>query len=426
MKFKGVKIDVEKAKRFGEKLEKRRDNLINIIKKRTGVDIQIWAAASIKKLLYNQKITDYKKTPKSGMPQLPKEYLKTHPNRFLRMIVKARECDKGKSAFVEGLLSFVHKGRIHADINQIRSDQGGTVTGRFSMSNPNLQQIPAKGFIGKKMRELFIPDEGCTWGSFDYSQQEPRIVVHYALKLELPGTEDLQKEFDNEDADFHQIVADMAHIPRNTAKTINLGLFYGMGRIKLQHELNLSRDEATNLFSNYHRQVPFVKQLSQDLIAFAEEHKLLFTLEDRFCRFNKWETRDREWNNEINRYEPVPILTLEEAQRAYKAELLEKIADDKLDPNYMDNFKYHYKPAFTYKALNRLIQGSAADMTKKAMVMLYEKGILPHIQIHDELCVSVSNEREASIIKQTMEEAIPLLVKNKVSYKKGQSWGNIK
>ena len=426
MKFKGVKIDVEKAKRFGEKLEKRRDNLINIIKKRTGVDIQIWAAASIKKLLYNQKITDYKKTPKSGMPQLPKEYLKTHPNRFLRMIEIARRCDKAKSAFVEGLLSFVHEGRIHADINQIRSDQGGTVTGRFSMSNPNLQQIPAKGFIGKKMRELFIPEEGCTWGSFDYSQQEPRIVVHYALKLELPGTEDLKKEFDSEDADFHQIVADMAHIPRTTAKTINLGLFYGMGRIKLQQELNLSKDEATKLFSNYHRQVPFVKQLSQDLITFAEDHKLLFTLEDRFCRFNRWETRDREWNNEINRYEPVPILTLEEAQRAYKAELLEKVADDKLDPNYMDNFKYHYKPAFTYKALNRLIQGSAADMTKKAMVMLYEKGILPHIQIHDELCVSVSDEKQACIIKQIMEEAIPLLVKNKVTYKKGKSWGNIK
>mgnify|MGYP003117954572 FL=1 len=426
MKFRGVKIDVQKAEQFGKKLEKRRNNLVNIIKKRTGVDVQIWAAASIKKLLYNQKITDYKKTPKSGMPQLPKEYLKTHPNRFLRMIEIARRCDKAKSAFVEGLLSFVHEGRIHADINQIRSDQGGTVTGRFSMSNPNLQQIPAKGFIGKKMRELFIPEEGCTWGSFDYSQQEPRIVVHYALKLQLPGTEDLKKEFDSEDADFHQIVADMAHIPRTTAKTINLGLFYGMGRIKLQQELNLSKDEATKLFSNYHRQVPFVKQLSQDLITFAEDHKLLFTLEDRFCRFNRWETRDREWNNEINRYEPVPILTLEEAQRAYKAELLEKVADDKLDPNYMDNFKYHYKPAFTYKALNRLIQGSAADMTKKAMVMLYEKGILPHIQIHDELCVSVSDEKQACIIKQIMEEAIPLLVKNKVTYKKGKSWGNIK
>tara|TARA_R110002020_G_scaffold124318_1_gene281288 strand:+ start:24 stop:1973 length:1950 start_codon:yes stop_codon:yes gene_type:complete len=426
MKFKGVKIDVEKAKCFGEKLEKRRNNLINIIKNKTGIDVQIWAATSIKKLLNQQKITDYKKTPKSGMPQLPKDYLKTHSNRFLRMIVKARECDKAKSAFIEGLLSFVHNGRIHADINQIRSDQGGTVTGRFSMSNPNLQQIPAKGFIGKKMRELFIPEEDCTWGSFDYSQQEPRIVVHYALKLELPGTGDLQKEFDSDDADFHQIVADMAHIPRTTAKTINLGLFYGMGKIKLQKELNLSKDEANKLFKNYHSKVPFVKQLSQDLIEFAEAHKLLFTLEDRFCRFNKWETRDREWNNEINRYEPVPILTLEDAKTAYKAELLEKIADDKLDPNYMNNFKYHYKPAFTYKALNRLIQGSAADMTKKAMVMLYEKGITPHIQIHDELCLSVKNDYEANIIQNIMENAIPLLVKNKVSYKKGKSWGIIK
>ncbi len=426
MKFKGVKIDVQKAEHFGKRLEKRRDNLINIIKKRTGVDLQIWAAASIKKLLDHQQIKDYKKTPKSGMPQLPKEYLKTHPNRFLRMVVKARECDKAKSAFVEGLLSFVHNGRIHADINQIRSDQGGTVTGRFSMSNPNLQQIPARGYYGKKMRELFIPEEGCTWGSFDYSQQEPRIVVHYALKLELPGTDELKKEFDGDNADFHQIVANMAHIPRNTAKTINLGLFYGMGKIKLQKELDLSRNDANELFKKYHSKVPFVKQLSQDLIEFAETHKLLFTLEDRFCRFNKWETRDREWNNEINRYEPVPILTLEEAKVAYKAELLEKVADDKLDPNYMDNFKYHYKPAFTYKALNRLIQGSAADMTKKAMVMLYEKGILPHIQIHDELCLSVKNEEDASLIKTTMEEAIPLLIKNKVTYKKGNSWGSIK
>ena len=426
MKFKGVKIDVQKAEHFGKRLEKRRDNLINIIKKRTGVDLQIWAAASIKKLLDHQQIKDYKKTPKSGMPQLPKEYLKTHPNRFLRMVVKARECDKAKSAFVEGLLSFVHNGRIHADINQIRSDQGGTVTGRFSMSNPNLQQIPARGYYGKKMRELFIPEEGCTWGSFDYSQQEPRIVVHYALKLQLPGTDELKKEFDGDNADFHQIVANMAHIPRNTAKTINLGLFYGMGKIKLQKELDLSRNDANELFKKYHSKVPFVKQLSQDLIEFAETHKLLFTLEDRFCRFNKWETRDREWNNEINRYEPVPILTLEEAKVAYKAELLEKVADDKLDPNYMDNFKYQYKPAFTYKALNRLIQGSAADMTKKAMVMLYEKGILPHIQIHDELCLSVKNEEDASLIKTTMEEAIPLLIKNKVTYKKGNSWGSIK
>ena len=187
MKFKGVRIDVQKAKRLGKFFEERRDKLLNIIKKDTGVDVQIWAAASIKKLLENQKITDYKTTPKSEMPQLPKDFLKTHKNRYLRFVAKAREYDKAKNTFVDGLLDFVHNERIHADINQIRSEKGGTVTGRFSMSNPNLQQIPSKGFIGKKMRELFIPEVGCEWGSFDYSQQEPRIVVHYALKINLPG-----------------------------------------------------------------------------------------------------------------------------------------------------------------------------------------------------------------------------------------------
>jgi DNA polymerase I-like protein with 3'-5' exonuclease and polymerase domains len=195
------------------------------------------------------------KDPMSNMHKLPyslvkdyaepKNYLKTHKNRFLRMIAKARECDKTNGAFVEGLLNFIHNGRIHADINQIRSDDGGTVTGRFSMSNPNLQQIPSKGYIGKKMRELFISEEGCKWGSFDYSQQEPRIVVHYALKLDLPGTDKLQEEFNKDDADFHQIVADMANIPRNTAKTINLGLFYGMGKLKLEKVIN-GKQEIVN------------------------------------------------------------------------------------------------------------------------------------------------------------------------------------
>ena len=451
MKFKGVKIDVQKAKTLGKLLEKRRNNLLKIIKKHTNLDIEIWAASSIKKLLHQQNIEDYEttkdrekplkdkkgnpildekgkpktKTIKSTTPKLPKDYLQTHKNRFLRMIVKARECDKAKNTFIEGLLEFVHEGRIHADINQIRSDDGGTVTGRFSMSNPNLQQIPSKGIIGKKMRELFIPEEGCVWGSFDYSQQEPRIVVHYALKLNLYGTETLEKEFNKEDADFHQIVADMAQIPRIMAKTINLGLFYGMGKMKLQNELNLTKEKANKLFLDYHAKVPFVKQLSQALINFAEVHKILFTLGDRFCRFNKWETRDREWDNDLNKYTQVAILSEDDAKIAYKAELLTKFKDNIAD-NYMKDFENSYKPAFTYKALNRLIQGGAADMTKTAMVKLYEQGILPHIQIHDELCLSIKDDKQAEVIKKTMETALPLLINNKVSYKKGKNWGSAK
>ena len=426
MKFKGVKIDVAKAILFGRHLKKRRDQIIKAIENTTTVRVDIWAAASIKKLLDHLCIKDYKVTPKSKMPQLPKDYLRTHNNKCLRMIAKAREYDKAVNTFIDGLLEYVHEGRIHADINQIRSDTGGTVTGRFSMSNPNLQQIPAKGYIGSKMRELFIPEEDCKWGSFDYSQQEPRIVVHYAIKLGLPGTESLQEEFDRDDADFHQIVADMANISRKQAKTINLGLFYGMGKIKLQRELGLDQKQAKELFNEYHSRVPFVRQLSQELIAFAKENKLLFTLHDRFCRFDRWETTNKEWNPETNRFNEVPLYTKEQAMEAFKAEMLDKYKENKIDPNYMDYFERYYTPAFTYKALNRLIQGSAADMTKKAMVDLHEKGIIPHIQIHDELCISIEGGYMANIIQNVMEQAIPLEVKNKVDFESGPNWGTIK
>jgi len=425
MKFKGVRIDVAKAILFGRHLKKRRDQIIKAIESITTIHVDIWAAASIKKLLDHLCIKDYKVTPKSKMPQLPKDYLRKHNNKCLRMIAKAREYDKAVNTFIDGLLEYVHEGRIHADINQIRSDTGGTVTGRFSMSNPNLQQIPAKGYIGGKMRELFIPEQGCEWGSFDYSQQEPRIVVHYAIKLGLPGTETLQEEFNKDDADFHQIVADMANISRKQAKTINLGLFYGMGKIKLQRELGLDQRQAKELFNEYHGRVPFVRQLSQELIAFSKENKLLFTLYDRFCRFDRWETTNKEWNPETNRFNEVPLYTREQAEEAFKAEMLDKYKENKIDANYMDYFERYYTPAFTYKALNRLIQGSAADMTKKAMVDLHEKGIIPHIQIHDELCFSIT-DHEPELIKNIMEQTIPLEVKNKVDFESGPNWGTIR
>ena len=453
MRFKGVRIDIEEAKKFGERLKKTKNNIVEYIKRRTGIKIEIWAAASIKKLLDKLKIKDYKTTPKSNLPQLPKDYLKTHKNHFIRLIARAREFDKAKGTFVEGLLKFVHEGRIHADINQIRGEKGGTITGRFSMSNPNLQQIPAKGFIGKNMRALFLPEEGCSWGSFDYSQQEPRIVVHYALKLKMKGTEEVVESYQEDpNADFHQIVADMAKIPRITAKTINLGLFYGMGKNKLAQQLNLDYTEAKELFDKYHQKVPFVKQLSSSLQKYAERNKFLYTLENRFCRFDKWEPVHKKWNPTEKRFvikveedkkdkdgkvekdkngkakkiqveKPVPLLSEEDAKIHYKSELSDKgYPPDK----ECENFENFYRPAFIYRALNKLVQGGAADMTKKAMVLLYKKGILPHIQIHDELCISVTDKEQAKKIKGIMREAIKLEIPNKVDYESGPNWGNIK
>ena len=460
MKFKGVRIDVQKLEHFGKKLKYRRDNLLNIIKKHTKVSVQLWAANSIKELLHNQKIKNYEKTPKSGMPKLPKDYLKTHSNRFLRMVSKAREADKIVNTFIEGLKGYIHNGRIHADINQIRSDQGGTVTGRFSMSNPNLQQIPAKGYIGKKMREVFLPEEGYKWGSFDYSQQEPRIVVHYAVKHNLSKTEELRDKFNSDEADFHKIVATMANIPRKQAKTINLGLFYGMGKGKLQQELNLDRVQAKKLFDTYHQKVPFVKELSDNLTQFAGDKKLVFTLEDRFCRFDKYESVNKRWNNKERKFEEwdpeakeiknkktgeityqgdwitPKLMSKEVAWEKFKLQFNAKSKSkaeggkgkiEELDSQERETwFTQYFTPAFTYKALNRLIQGSAADMTKKAMVILYEKGIVPHIQIHDELCISITDDEQKEKIKDIMEQAIKLEIPNKVNYKTGSNWGSIK
>ena len=452
MKFKGVRIDTQKLENLGKRLRRRRDNLLSIIKKHTGLKLQLWAATSIKQLLDNRKITKFEKTPKSRMPKLPKDFLKTHEDRFLKMVSKAREADKAVNTFIEGLKSYIYKGRIHADINQIKGDGGGTVTGRFSMSNPNLQQIPSKGYIGKKMRELFIPEEGHTWGSFDYSQQEPRIVVHYAIKHGLSETEDLKEKFDDDKADFHQVVADMAKISRKQAKTINLGLFYGMGKGKLQAELNLDKAQAKTLFDTYHKKVPFVKELSDNLIQFAAKNKLIFTLEDRFCRFDKYESVNKRWNNDKRKFEEwdpeaieikqsdgkikykgefitPKLLTKEEAWTKFKllhnAKSKKKV-EDLTEEERKSRFKLYFSPAFTYKALNRLVQGSAADMTKKAMVLLYEKGIVPHIQIHDELCVSIKDNETRNTVQKIMEIAIPLKVNNKVDFESGPNWGSIK
>ena len=143
------------------------------------------------------------------------------------MVVEAREINKARTTFIDTILKHTHRGRIHAEIHQMRSDQGGTVTGRFSYSNPNLQQIPARNnVIGPKIRSLFIPEDGCKWGTFDYSQQEPRITVHFAQLTNggLPGSDQVIDAYENDEADFHQVVADIAGIYRKTANTINLGM----------------------------------------------------------------------------------------------------------------------------------------------------------------------------------------------------------
>ena len=401
MTWNGVRIDLEKAERLKQKLLRETKAVLSKIKKETGVAVELWAAASI------SKVFDYHNIPygrtKTGLPSFTKNFLQNHPHPVAQQIAQARETDKIGNTFLSSIFRYAEKGRIHGHINQLRSEGGGTVTGRLSMANPNLQQIPARNpRFAKAIRGLFLPEESEKFASLDYSQQEPRILVHYASltgKRGLTGS-DLFVQAYREDpkTDFHQMVADIAKIPRRQAKTINLALLYGMGQTKLAEQLDLTPEEAKEIISQYHVQVPFVKEL-QDFIQRRVGGPMgtgfVRSLLGRKCRFNLWEP---------NLFVSSKALPKEQAVIEYGSNI---------------------KRAYTYRALNRLIQSSAADQTKRAMVEIYKTGKVPLIQIHDELAFSVKDLKEAQEIQEVMENAVELKVPSPTDISLGETWGTL-
>ena len=399
MRRTGIRIDEEKASQLKKEFKIKETELLSKIKKETTIDVDIWAARSVAQV-FDRLGVDYPRTPKSDEPSFTQNWLVNCSNPIAQLVRQAREINKFHSTFIDSIQRYVHKGRIHSEINQLRSDQGGTVSGRLSYSNPNLQQIPARNKeFGDKIRSLFLPEEGRQWGSFDYSQQEPRLVAHYAASVNanFTGADDFIKSYQNEEADFHQLVADMAGISRTQAKTINLGLFYGMGKAKLSKELGIDKDNAERLLIKYNDRVPFVKKLANEVTNSASKYGFIRTIRGRKCRFDMWEPATFGMNK---------AMQYEEAKAIYGNNI---------------------RRAFTYKALNRLIQGSAADQTKQAMIDCYKAGYKPMLQIHDELCFSVNSEEDIKPIKQKMETAIEnLKVPFSVDVALGKSWGEAK
>jgi len=394
MRKKGVRVDLEKAEELKVYLQREEEK---VLQESGGTDIDIWAAASIAKA-FDAKGLTYPKTPKSGQPSFTKNFLANHAHALPQAVVRARELNKARTTFIDTIIKHQHNGRIHAEAHSLRSDDGGTVTGRFSYSNPNLQQVPARNAeIGPMIRGLFLPEEGELWGAFDYSSQEPRLVVHYSSLLKLTGAQEFADQY-NIDAttDFHQMAADIVGVPRKQAKDINLGLFYGMGKNKLAEQLGLEYEDAKDLFKEYHGKVPFVQQLADYVVNRASNKGVIRTLLGRKCRFDKWEP------NAYGLYKPQ---------------------------TYEDAYAEHgpaIKRAFTYKALNRLIQGSAADQTKAAMVALHKEGITPLIQVHDELDISVAEPETASVIQEIMETCVDMQIPSVVDAEFGPSWGEAK
>ena len=393
MRYKGVPVDLDVAEKVSKRLKKEEDSILNAIHKEFGTKPDLWAAQSVA-TVFDRAGLSYPRTPKTNAPSFSGDWLENHDHKLANNIVRARKLNKARTTFIDKMiLEHNVNGRIHGELHPLRSDRGGTVTGRFSSSNPNLQQVPARNEdIGPLIRSIFVPEKDHYWGVFDYSQQEPRLTVHYASATEQEGAADAVDAYRNKDADFHQVVADMANISRKEAKIINLGLSYGMGKEKLVKQLDLSMQEAEILFDTYHKRVPFIKGLRDQCARLGANRGYITTIAGRKCRFNLYEPKN-------DRKPPYPY---EKAVIEYGSQV---------------------KRAYTYKAMNRLIQGSAADMTKQAMVELYKEGILPHTQVHDELDISVTDTHQCETIIKIMAECTPLCVPNKVDAEIGKNWG---
>jgi len=417
MRWRGVRVDLDLAERkkteYNKEYETARDDIARLV----GFPVEVFAAESVSRAFTAQGI-DFPRTG-TGKPSFTEPWLAANPTDLGKLVTKARKYYKAANTFCGNMImDHAHNGRVHCDFHPLRSDEGGTVSGRFSSSDPNLQQVPARDpAIGTAIRSMFLPEEGQLWASCDYSQQEPRLTVHYAAKLGLYRADFAANKYNQEpDTDYHSFVASLVFgenftpDQRKKAKTINLGLAYGMGGAKLCKQLGLPTQqkkfsfreglmevagpEGEELFRRYHEEVPFIKLLSKELTNLAAERGYITTLSGRRCRFDMWEP-----------FHGGRALPREEAEK---------------------QFGLGIKRAFTYKALNRKIQGGSADMIKVSLRNLMREGITPLLTIHDENCFSVADAAEAKRCAEIMQNCVKLLVPLKVDMDIGRSWGEAK
>lgn len=400
MYVRGVRIDIDNAQVVDKQLGEQLTIEMAALKHITGREMNIWAAEDIAKAFDKVGIT-YPYTAKQKKPSFTAPWLAAHPSDLAQRIVKARRVSKMRNDFINNMvLRHAVNGVIHSQFHQVKHDDGGTVSGRFSSSDPNLQQVPARDpVLAPLIRGLFIPEDGCLWSKHDYSQQEPRLTLHYAYIMKFKGAAEAVKLFnDDPDTDYHQMVASMCGIERRPAKSINLGLAYGMGIPKMAIQLGKTIEETKELFALYHAGVPFVKQLTNSCTFYATTRGYIRTIMGRRRRFDLYLPADFKRDRGVT-LRPLPY---NEALEEYGMPI---------------------RRAFTYKAMNALIQGSAADMIKQALLDMYRAGYVPHITVHDEVNNSHETEKQHLETKRIMEEAIKLHVPLKVESFLEKSWG---
>lgn len=483
MREQGVKIDMNKAialdKKFTKDLEEEQNKLDTMAGRHIDINIDDDLI-----FLCSKFGLEYASTAK-GNPCFSAEQVPKHES--FDSVLHIRKLLKARDTYCRGyFFGSSWNGRLHGQYNQLKSDEGGTVTGRLSSSNPNLQNIPAHGEFGHIIRELFIPDnKDEKWLCMDFSGQEPKMLVNLVLRLDekyghrmvkdlttgeiveeriegFPGAELARtEEFSGRKADFHTAVARkcmeeenkhngitvteeelaaQAKAFRYKAKSIGLGIMYGSGNAKVAEEMSkkgapMTVQEAANIRSAVYAGVPFLDAINKYVMDIAKRRGYVLTLLKRRGRFNMWEVPI--WGKERGTV-PVPYFDSQrEAQQWLSKEgeaFAKKYECDLGRP----------QRAFTYKALNKIIQGSSADQTKTAMLHIYKRGkleansldiyyrrgdIVPpktRAQVHDELNFSITDDEDINWFQNTMEQSLPLLVESVAEPGIGNNWAEAK
>lgn len=413
----GVPINMDRLLKLHDKMTEELIGHKQKLDSVAGEHVDFWAAESIARV-FDKKGLPYPLTPKTKKPSFVKGWLENQTDNISKLIMKCREIDKFKGTFLEGsLLEMIVGGRIHCQFNQLRSDDFGTVTGRFSSSNPNLQFIPTRTELGKLCRKVFIPDEEYGWCKADYSQIELRILVHYARGA---GADLVVEAFKNDPTlDYHQLCADMANVSRTFAKKVNFGLIYGMGVYKLAQELGISIEEAKRFKNKYFNVLPFLKTTVDAATDAAMTKGYVRTILGRRRRFELWEPKDRDLAKIINAHPDK-----------------NKVQKEINNLKNLGGKRHHQgiQRAGCYKAFNAADQGSAADIMKMALVDVWESGVCsvikPYITVHDELDFGypLNSEGEEAIleVKHIMENTYELKIPAIVDVETGPNWGNVK
>jgi DNA polymerase I-like protein with 3'-5' exonuclease and polymerase domains len=406
MRCGGIPVDVEQAKLAADKLELERDELITQLTLEYQVGglprLDIWSGPILARYCDHHKIY-YPRTPK-GNPSFAKDFLETSSHPFFKSIRHAKELDRLAGTFIRNwIINNAIDGRVHPQWKQLASDTGGTKTGRMAASDPNPQQVPKRTKASKVIRPLFRAPKGKMWAKLDYSQQEPRILLHFAYRMGLDGAAEARQRYvDDPETDFYNLMMEMANIERTPAKDLYLGRCYGMGGEKLAAKLKCNVEEAYKILANFDAKLPFIKQLSEKCEQLANSRGFIKTLSGRKRHFDQWEPADRKAAARLEK-DTFSVNSLAEAHAKWPGISIRR-SDTRL-------------------ALNSLIQGSAADMTKEAMVRVYSAmGLVPCMQVHDELNYIIDNYDQALEIKHHMENCVDLTVPIKADLDWGDAW----